>query len=68
LATMGYLKIRQIEERGSIFKSKDYELELLNNDSNRLNEFQKIYADYKQKTIESKKIGKIEVLIVNEKK
>ncbi|KKR88150.1 MAG: hypothetical protein UU34_C0001G0147 [Candidatus Curtissbacteria bacterium GW2011_GWA1_41_11] len=33
-----------------------------------LNEFQKIYADYKQKTIESKKIGKIEVLIVNEKK
>src|SRR3989344_2832496 len=42
LATQGYLKIKQMEGRGSIFKSKDYELELLNNDSNRLNEFQKI--------------------------
>src|SRR3989344_4605905 len=32
LATLGYLKIRQIEEQGLIFKSKDFELELLKDD------------------------------------
>jgi len=42
LATLGYLKIKQIEGKGLIFKSKDFELELLNDDFSALNEFQKI--------------------------
>lgn len=42
LAEQGYLKIKQIEEQGLIFKSKDFELELLKDDFSGLNEFQKV--------------------------
>ena len=42
LATQGYLKIKQIEDHGLIFKSKDFVLELLKDDFSGLNEFQKI--------------------------
>lgn len=45
LATQGYLKIKQIENQGLIFKSKDFELELLKEDFSGLNEFQKIIMD-----------------------
>ncbi|TAN57632.1 DUF2207 domain-containing protein [Patescibacteria group bacterium] len=41
LATLGYLKIRQTENKILIFKSKDYELEIIKNDFSQLNDFQK---------------------------
>ena len=41
LATLGYLKIKQTENKILIFTSKDYELELLKDDFSQLNEFQK---------------------------
>mgnify|MGYP001607129208 CR=1 FL=1 len=45
LATQGYLKIKQIEDHGLIFKSKDFVLELLKDDFSGLNEFQKIILE-----------------------